>query len=258
MKEITTFLLTTLLLATAVAQDEPPEEEQEDIRRYTVEIIIFSYVEEVSVGTELFPADAPPVEEELLVNYDEIDIADADNEDAESEAADPELVMLTEDEYTMSGILRKFELLDVYETTMHFGWTQSTHPQEETQAIELRRFGEPPQGLDGSFTLYLSRFLHLVVDLALDAPEDFSISAVVDEPYLVFGDSRNRFEDEIGLRPQPVRYRIHENRIVRNGDVRYFDHPKFGVVAKITRVEEEEIDADNAPGMEPLVSRPGQ
>ncbi len=141
---------------------------------------------------------------------------------------------------------------------MHFGWTQSTRPQEETQAIELHRFGKPPQGLDGSFTLYLSRFLHLVVDLALDAPEDFSISAAVDEPHLAFGDSRSRFGDEIGLRPQSVRYRIQENRIVRNGDVRYFDHPKFGVVAKITRVEEEEIDADNAPGMEPLVNRPGQ
>ena len=32
-------------------------------------------------------------------------------------------------------------------------------------------------------------------------------------------------------------YRIEEDRIVKNGDVRYFDHPKFGVVVKVTRVE---------------------
>lgn len=256
MKEIATFLLATLLLSTAVAQNELPEEEQEDIRRYTVEIIIFSYVEEVSIGTELFPADEPPADDEYLIDHDEFDIADDKN--AAPEVPDMELVMLTEDEYTMSDILRQFALLDVYETMMHFGWTQSTRPQEETRAIELRVFGEPPQGLDGSLTLYLSRFLHLVVDLTLDAPEDFSISAAVDEPHLIFGDSHNRFGDATGFQPQPVRYRIQENRIVRNGDVRYFDHPKFGVVARITRVEEEEIDADNAPEMEPLVSRPGQ
>jgi hypothetical protein len=27
---------------------------------------------------------------------------------------------------------------------------------------------------------------------------------------------------------------------MKNGDIRYFDHPKFGVIAKITRVEETE------------------
>jgi hypothetical protein len=40
--------------------------------------------------------------------------------------------------------------------------------------------------------------------------------------------------------PGPVRYRIKENRILRSGELRYFDHPKFGVLAKATRVEEEE------------------
>jgi hypothetical protein len=34
-------------------------------------------------------------------------------------------------------------------------------------------------------------------------------------------------------------YRIQEDRIVRNGELRYYDHPKFGVIAKITRIEEE-------------------
>ena len=74
MKEIATFLLATLFFATAVAQSELPEEEQEDIRRYTVEIIVFSYVEEVSIGTELFLADEPPVEDEFLIDLDEFDI----------------------------------------------------------------------------------------------------------------------------------------------------------------------------------------
>jgi hypothetical protein len=38
----------------------------------------------------------------------------------------------------------------------------------------------------------------------------------------------------------PVFYRISEDRILRSGELRYYDHPKFGLLAKVTRVEEEE------------------
>ena len=30
---------------------------------------------------------------------------------------------------------------------------------------------------------------------------------------------------------------------MRNNEVRYFDHPKFGVIARITRIEEEEPES---------------
>ena len=42
--------------------------------------------------------------------------------------------------------------------------------------------------------------------------------------------------------PAPIHYRIFEDQIVKNGDIRYYDHPKFGVIAKITRFEEPEED----------------
>ncbi len=255
MKRFSTFLLALLLSTTAAAQDDLLEDEQENVRRYTVEIIIFRYVEEVSTGTEIFPADEPPEDLQALSD-DELEVP-AD-EDVEPEPRDLDIVMLTEDEYTMSNTLRQFELLDVYETTMHFGWTQSTYPKDETPPIELRVFGKPPAGLDGSLTLYLGRYLHLVVDLALDAPEDFSISAANQKPRRIFGDSRIRYGDNFGQVALPVRYRIQENRIIKNGDVRYFDHPKFGVVTRITRVEEEEIDADEILEPAPLSSRSGQ
>lgn len=239
MKRFSIFFVTLLLFTAAASQDDLLEEEQKDVRRYTVEIVIFAYVEDVATGTEVFPADEPAVDEQSLIEAEQSPIDD-ELEIADVEQRDLDIVMLTEDEYTMSDVLRQFELLDVYETIMHFGWTQSTFPKDETQPIELRMFGEPPAGLDGSLTLYLSRYLHLVVDLALDAPEDFSISVAADEPRLAFGDSRIRYDLGFGQLAMPVRYRIQENRIIKNGDVRYFDHPKFGVVAKINRVEEEE------------------
>lgn len=106
---------------------------------------------------------------------------------------------------------------------MHFGWTQATWPEEQTEPLSLYRFATPPADLHGSLTLYLSRYLHLVVDLQLDNP--------VASPL-----------DYSTIQPQrgPVRYIINENRILKNGELRYYDHPKFGVLAKVTRVEEEE------------------
>lgn len=269
MREITIFLICALCVATAAAQEEPLDElAEEEVRRYTVEIIIFSYEENVSVGTEVFVRDDPPIEEELfnedeaLVDADEADIAadaaTSDDEGSVTPIRELDLVLLTEEEFTLDKVARQFELLDVYETIMHFGWVQPTYPQEETPPIELRILGDPPEGLEGSFTLYLSRYLHLVVDLALDAPESLNESIVADEPYYSddptysFGDARVRNDNVFDPKPQPVRFRIQENRIVKNGELRYFDHPKFGVLAKITRIEEEDAESDDLS--EPLLS----
>ncbi len=264
MKVLAAFLLLAPGGSAAIAQDEPLLKEAQDIRRYTVELIVFSYAQDVSVGTEVFPPDEPVVDDNLLldtegpIESDLVAIAEAPAEDGEElEENERGLVFLLEDEFTLSDITEQFERLDVYETMMHVGWTQPTRPEEETQAIELREFGEVPEGLDGRFTLYLSRYLHLVVDLSLDAPGQFDEPVIVDEAEIAFGDSRYQFDPAPEDTTMPVRYRILDDRIFKNGEMRYFDHPKFGVVAKIVRVEEEELEEGELE--EPLsVSGTGQ
>lgn len=220
MNRIATLLTTVLFLGTAAAQqdiDDPLVEEQ-PVRRYTVEVIVFSYEENVSVGSEIFLPDEPPPEEELLLDEDgnpiiadegpapvfSDDMTEAGDEVVEEEAppawavvlpastpasedagnSSPfELVLLPEEEFTLGDAARQFELLDAYKTMMHFGWTQPTFPEEETPAIELRLLAEPPEGLNGTLTLYLSRYLHLVVDLALDAPNEFETEVVDDDSF---------------------------------------------------------------------------
>ena len=60
MKKRIFLLLLPLMAADALAQETIEEEEQLDVRRYTVEIIIFSYAQSVSTGSEIFPPDLPP------------------------------------------------------------------------------------------------------------------------------------------------------------------------------------------------------
>ena len=286
MNRLIALLAGLLLITPAMGQDDIADSlaaAEEPLRRYTVEVIVFAYAEDVSVGTEIFLPDEPPpvedllldadgnpilaedLEEEIPVFGDDVMVEDAAEEEeelppawvvvppagpsaeaaqlpvtvADGEEPNPfQLVLLTEDEFTLTDAADRFELLDAYETLMHFGWTQPTFPEEETPAIELQLLAKPPPGLDGTLTLYLSRYLHLVVDLALDAPDAFEAEIVDDESFFNFGDSRPRYDDAYEPERPVVHFRIQEDRILKNGELRYFDHPKFGVLAKVTRVEE--------------------
>ena len=268
MKVLTTILFLSMAVSTANAQDEPLLEEEEEIRRYTVELIVFSYTEDVSVGTEIFPPEEPIVDDVLSPDFGspiESDLLSAEPAISEEVSLEEEdfgeqdrgPVFLGEEEFTLIDVAERFERLDAYETIMHVGWTQATFAEEETEAIELWEFGDVPEGLDGRFTLYLSRYLHLVVDLNLDAPGQFDEPVIFDEPEIEFGDSRRQFGTDLEDVVMPVRYRILDDRIFKNGDVRYFDHPKFGVVAKVTRFEEEELEEAELEEP-PLVSGTGQ
>ncbi len=264
----TAFLVVTAAVAGLATQAaaqvgaEPlPEGETEElvepIRRYTVELIIFAYGEGASTGNEVWLPDMPEISE--MQDTDRYlpaflsEFPDPDGELTEIEVPTigrrymrPDLTLFGEDDYTMNGIYDKLVELEAYEPLVRAGWTQPTYEKELTGPIALQTLAVSPPWLDGSLTLYLGRYLHLVVDLTMDAdrtvaedPEDETTGV------LTFGDSRVRYEyeepdDDDPVDQLPIHYRIFEDRIVKNGDIRYFDHPKFGVIAKITRFEEPE------------------
>jgi hypothetical protein len=242
-------ILLPLLASGVLAQDATLIEEQPDPRRYTVEMIIFSYEQNVSVGSEVFVADEPPPidlggDGDLIEEIEPIDtIAPSLEEMEERGSRKFEIVMLPEDDFALLDVFDRLDRLDAYQPLMHFGWTQAMYPDEETEARPLSSFLTPPAGLDGDLTLYLSRYLHLAVNLQLDAPTPEATEATRDLGSFSdsYSDSFTDFSDNTAL-VYPVRYRIEEDRIFRNGELRYYDHPKFGVLAKITRVEEGESE----------------
>ena len=242
------FLLAALLPAPLIAQDVVEELEAPEIRRYAVEVIVFRYAQEVAVGSEVFLPDEPeePVADDVLEIFEDISDEPAMPEEEPEPLPDIEMVLLEEEEFQLLDVYEKLELLDAYEPLMHFGWTQATWPEEQTEAIPLALFARPPEGLDGALTLYLSRYLHLVVDLALhdpDSPKPGDLPPQAEYDYNGY-DVEYGYQDAQQLPARPVHFRLQENRILRTGELRYFDHPKFGVLAKVTRIEEEEEPED--------------
>lgn len=247
----------------------------EPVRRYSVELIIFEYTDPSSAGTEIFDPEEPSTvpgddlysddllhdesmdfdplradesERSMSAETDDISIAD-DSQDLLPATVDEKLEMvptyeqaglelLGPEDYVLNNAYERLERLGAYRPLMRAAWVQPTLEKDLTVPIKLRRLGNPPLRLDGTVMLYLSRYLHLVVDLALEEKAPLRVPAASGR-LRQFGDQRSRF----GIGPEFITpstyYRIEEDRIVKNGDLRYFDHPRFGVLAKITRVEDD-------------------
>lgn len=238
--------LLALVLCTvpAVAQDETvfPAE----IARYSVEIILFRYGSGMATGNELFLPDRIP-DDELDFDGDVPEFSDLPQAARPAERTVEELgeidlpavnvsVQITpRDKLLLGATYDKLELLDAYEPVLWAGWTQDAIDADLSPELPLRRLGNAPADIDGTLKLYLSRFLHLVVDLTLT--ERSNVMPAMSREL---------------LQAQSVHLRINEDRIMKSGDLRYYDHPKFGLLAKVTRAEQEadkllEIDNDASP-----------
>lgn len=250
---------------TASAQQDTvnPAPVAEEPAQYTVELIVFAYEDASSAGNEVFTPPEPLPDdpfgdpaagaelEEAPVFDDRIPRAGTGGA-AESgplqeipARARIELQRLEPEAFRMRDTWRKLQQLDAYRPILHAAWTQTTHEESVSPALPLRALSDPPLGLDGSIRLYQSRFLHLDVDLTLDAGgytgEDARRTAtdrLVSPGSMAEGAMPDDEPD--GFQLPPVRYRITEDRIMRDGDIRYFDHPRFGMLARVTRVPDDE------------------
>lgn len=274
-------VLLMLAAASSLAQEPGGDAAEEPAAtRYAIEIILFRYGAGVPAGNELFLPDPPPEPDPFatageapfgadddgtaVAEYGDLvepagatpldesqadetveDLAKVELEEILLPANAVGLEVLPREALTLEETWKKLEALDAYEPVMWAGWTQAAIERERSPRIALRRLGRAPAEYDGTLQLYLSRFLHLVVDLTLTPRE----SRPADSSR-VYGDARRGenfaiYPDAVS-RAGPVRLRIEEDRIVKSGDLRYFDHPRFGLLAKVTRLEEEVEDLDPA------------
>ncbi len=106
-----------------------------------------------------------------------------------------------------------------YRPVAYFAWRQAVLDRSRATPVTLSgasdRHGRAY--VDGAARVAVERYLHLYLDLQLHTPVDDRQSELL--------------ELEI---PE---FRLSENRRMRSGEIHYFDHPRFGVIALITPYE---------------------
>lgn len=231
-----------------------------DVREYSVELIVFEYADGAAGTTEVFLpdaletpyfGDAAGMERETGSDdaYPADDTVTAGNDGLRPPPPEPQVLeeiatlgrsgfeRLPAGERRLTQIYQRLSTLDAYRPLLHVAWRQPPVDEKFSVPINLRRLGNAPLRLDGTVNLYLSRFLHLVVDLSLEDKSAQRMPGEIDRLRNSNGYGDDRFGFEAGSVARSVFYHIKEDRIVKNGELRYFDHPKFGVIARIDRVE---------------------
>jgi hypothetical protein len=147
--------------------------------------------------------------------------------------------ILRRDELELGDAYARIERLGAYQVLAHGGWVQDGLDESAAQPMNLANLGViNPQG---TLRLYLSRFLHLSVDLKyLPSRNGLATEGPTDPDAL----------SELWLEPE---FRIVEQRRVpRSGELHYVDHPLFGLLFMISPMSEEGEDVeDDTADLEP-------
>lgn len=104
-----------------------------------------------------------------------------------------------------------------YTPLLHAGWIQTALPEAQAEPFDLARLGSINPV--GTVRLHRSQRFHVRVDLTYRGRPSAANAAV----------------DELAFEIAP-RYRLQASQPMRNGELRYFDHPAFGVLVKFTEV----------------------
>ncbi|RRQ20086.1 CsiV family protein [Thiohalobacter thiocyanaticus] len=224
------FLATLILLITTVA----PAADQ-----YDVEIIVYAHLDP-DTGEEYWPAlESGP------------DLASAWYFDHT-----PALQPLPRKAYRLDAIAGAMARSAQYRPLLHFAWRQpgwerdaalpvrvniplgadlpvypESHPLRSSVTVmspsgpaSETGFRREMQLLEGTLTVHRSRYLHLMVDLIYQ--ERLGPSA-----------DSSPYGEDAGIVYQPIR--MQQSRRMRSEELHYLDHPRLGVIARITPVEAE-------------------
>jgi len=144
--------------------------------------------------------------------------------------------------YTIENLSSALDRSGRYSVLFHRAWRQLAYDKEQAVAYPIHSLAENGRdSVEGIIKLVRERFLHLDVDVQL-------MSAAQGREVL-YSDSPDR---------QPV-FELIETRRIKSNVLHYFDHPRFGMIAKVTPYipPEADITSEEEEQEEPVADETG-
>lgn len=229
------FLILTLLslvFNSAVIYAENHLEKEQEIDWYSVEYIIFE--NNPLSNQALEPWTKEPFEMPIdAIELDSPSDGDSNQSNLSADYKEPNSPLISKafsplniNQQQLHGMVTRLDKQSSYTPIVHGGWIQPLEEKSPLQAIQIVQQAGAIQ-LEGTLTFHRGRYLHLDVDLQLTE----MMPATSNDSYL----------SSVALQPATI-YRLKETRRIKTSDTHYFDHPRFGVIAIV-----EKIDFPEAP-----------
>lgn len=196
MKNSLIFVALLLLPTLAMAKESSTAANASPSRVYEIEVMVFQNIQNELEGNELW------TNERINMELKDIDKA----------------IGVTALPREDSDLMKAHEKLDTdssYRVLVHKQWIQNADPQSSARLVRL---ASDDGELDGTFKFFISRFLHVNLNLIFLQSESKSIFQGAED------DS------------QQAAYQLRERRRIRSNEIQYFDHPKFGALVQIKQV----------------------
>ncbi len=178
-----------------------PLQAQDGDFRVALELIVF---------TQLDPEDSTEDLVEPLPVLPPTAVYPAPVELPDSGPATPDppagVLALTRGQFALDGIWLSMRRSAEYRPLAHFAWAMPARWTGQAIPLRLETLAASPLPFSGLASLEEERFVHLALDLRMPA-------------------------DDGGV----GEYRIRERRRLLLGEVHYFDHPRFGAIARLFR-----------------------
>ena len=190
-------------MALGLFASETATAQQNDFR-VAVELIVFLQLEPEDSTEDIVetPPPLPPAE-----------IYPAPLEIPDSGSATPEppagVIALTRAQFALGGIWTSMRRSAGYRPLAHFAWAMPAGWAGEPLPLRLSTLAASALPFSGLASLEEERFAHLALDIRMPADETAEADG--------------------------GEWRIRERRRLLLGEVHYFDHPRFGVIARLFR-----------------------
>lgn len=144
----------------------------------------------------------------------------------------------------MTRVYSRLGQLDAYAPMLHQAWIQAARSVDEAIPVYVRsdEFGD--FNVTGTIKLFKERYVHLRLDLQLVSVTEQAMTPET-ETWPTFGDVFPTPEPaQAPLQAEVPAYALAESRRIRGENAQYFDHPQFGVIARISAIELEEEEPE--------------